>query len=121
MRARPRQLPGAWLVMGLLAAAISGAAWLRANRIVAPSAAGGRLTQPAPSWPDMRIDVNTASGPELDVLPGIGPRLAERIVADRAAHGPFATLDDLARVPGVGQRLVEGVRPFAVAEPEPES
>jgi len=107
--------------MGLLAAAICGAAWLRANRIVAPSAEGGRLAQPTPPWPDMRIDVNRASGPELDVLPGIGPLLAERIVADRAAHGPFATLDDLARVPGVGPRLVEGVRPFAVADAPPDS
>jgi competence protein ComEA len=98
--------------MALLGAAVCGAAWLRAHRVVAPSAGGGRS---AVSWPDMRLDVNRASGPELDVLPGIGPRLAERIAADRAAHGPFATLDDLTRVPGVGPRLVEGVRPFAAA------
>lgn len=94
--------------MGLLGAAICWAGWLRSSRVV-PSADGGIR------WPDMRIDVNRASGPELDVLPGIGPRLAEGIVADRAAHGPFATLDDLTRVPGVGPRLVEDVRPFAVA------
>ena len=102
--------------MGLLAAAICSAAWLRTSRIIAPSAGRGRPTQLTPSWPDMRIDVNAASAAELDVLPGIGPRLAERIAADRAAHGPFATLDDLRRVPGMGQRLVEGVRPYAVAE-----
>jgi competence protein ComEA len=99
--------------MGLLAAAIGSAAWLRASRVIANS---DRPTQLMPPWPDMRIDVNTASAAELDVLPGIGPRLAERIAADRTAHGPFATLDDLGRVPGVGTRLVDGVRPFAAAE-----
>jgi competence protein ComEA len=69
----------------------------------------------------MRVDLNTASTAELEVLPGIGPRLAERIAADRAAHGPFATVDDLTRVSGIGERLVDGIRPFAVADPGPSS
>jgi len=116
MGAETRQAPGTWLVIGLLAAAIGGAAWLRAGRVIVPTAGNGPPPQAIP-WPDMQIDLNTASPAELQVLPGIGPRLAERIAADRAAHGPFATVDDLARVSGIGEHLVDAIRPFAVADP----
>jgi competence protein ComEA len=120
MRAESRPPPGTWLVIGLLAAAIGGAAWLRAGRVIVPTAGDGPPPQAIP-WPDMRIDLNTASGPELEVLPGIGPRLAERIVDDRAAHGPFLTVAELTRVSGVGERLVEDIRPFTVADPGPDA
>jgi competence ComEA-like helix-hairpin-helix protein len=116
MRAETRQAPGTWLVIGLLATAIGWAAWLRAGRVIVPTAGDGPPPQAIP-WPDMQIDLNTASPAELEVLPGIGPRLAERITADRAAHGPFATVDELTRVSGIGERLVDGIRPFAVADP----
>lgn len=52
------------------------------------------------------INVNTATASELDALPGIGPVLADRIVADRDANGPYTSLDDLARVSGVGEAVV---------------
>ncbi|MHC4219932.1 MAG: ComEA family DNA-binding protein [Planctomycetota bacterium] len=110
MRADPRPTPGTWLVIGLLAVGIGVSAWLRVTRVTTPAAGA--------DWPDMRVDVNAAAAVELEVLPGIGPRLAERITADRAVHGPFATVDDLARVPGVGERLVDGIRPYAVAGSE---
>lgn len=48
-------------------------------------------------------DLNRATEAELTCLPGIGKVLAGRIVAERAAHGPFRELDDLARVPGLGR------------------
>ena len=56
--------------------------------------------------PDAPLDVNRASAPELARLPGIGPTLAARIVEAR----PFATLDDLARVPGLRRATLERVR-----------
>jgi len=59
------------------------------------------------------IDVNTAPAPELQMLPGIGPTLAQRIVDDRAANGPYATLDDLQRVRGIGPRTVEKLADMA--------
>lgn len=65
----------------------------------------------------MRIDLNAAGADELQLLPGIGPALAERIVADRLEHGAFATVEDLRRVRGVGERTVLNLRPFAVAGP----
>jgi competence protein ComEA len=121
MRGNVPQAPGTWLVIGLLAAAIVWAAWLRVGRVLVPAEGAGPAQQAVITWPDMRIDINTATPAELDVLPGIGPRLAERIAADRAVRGPFATLDELTRVPGIGERLVEGISPFAVADAGPKS
>ena len=46
MRAETRQLPGTWLVIGLLAAAIGWAAWLRTGRVIVPTAGGGPSPQP---------------------------------------------------------------------------
>jgi competence ComEA-like helix-hairpin-helix protein len=66
-------------------------------------------------WPDMRVDLNTAHVGELAALPGIGPRLSERIVEDRALHGPFETVDDLQRVHRVGPVLVADIREHVVA------
>jgi competence ComEA-like helix-hairpin-helix protein len=56
------------------------------------------------------VDLNVATSDDLVRLPGIGPVLAGRIVADRDANGPFASADDLARVSGIGPSTVEGLR-----------
>ncbi len=53
------------------------------------------------------VNVNRAGVAALETLPGIGPVYAERIVADRTRNGPFASLSDLARVPGIGASVVE--------------
>jgi len=63
----------------------------------------------------MRIDINEAGPAELDLLPGIGPKLAERITADRSALGRFTSVSDLQRVSGVGPVTVERIRPYVVA------
>lgn len=57
------------------------------------------------------VNVNQASVAELQVLPGVGPALAERIVAYREAMGPFETVDQLASVKGIGDRKLEKIRP----------
>ena len=53
-----------------------------------------------------RIDVDRASRDALLALPGIGPTLADRIVADRVLHGPFGCLNALQSVKGVGTALL---------------
>jgi len=58
------------------------------------------------------IPLNLATQEELERLPGIGPKLAERIVRDRALGGPYARLEDLQRVKGVGPKLIERIRPY---------
>lgn len=61
------------------------------------------------------VDVNVAGAEELALLPGIGPSIAGRIVTDRGERGPFASVDELRRVKGIGSATLERVRPFATA------
>lgn len=60
----------------------------------------------------VKIPINTAQTDELDVLPGIGPALADRIVAYRKEHGPFKTVEDIKKVKGIGNKLLEKMLPF---------
>ncbi|HET7230839.1 MAG TPA: ComEA family DNA-binding protein [Longimicrobium sp.] len=57
-----------------------------------------------------RVNVNTASARELQTLPGIGPALAQRVIAHRAAHGPFRSVDELQNVPGIGPATATRLR-----------
>jgi competence protein ComEA len=59
------------------------------------------------------VNLNRASQAELQLLPGIGPALAGRIVAERGSGGGYRDVDDLARVSGVGERTVLKLREFA--------
>lgn len=58
------------------------------------------------------LDIDRASVPEWIRLPGIGPSLAARIVADREARGPFGAPEGLLRVPGIGPKTLNKIRPF---------
>jgi competence protein ComEA len=60
--------------------------------------------------------INAASAIELEVLPGIGPQMARRIVEARLAGGRFQRLEDLARVKGIGPRTLEKLRPLVVID-----
>ena len=79
-----------------------------------PATAGrGRRTRAqAPPLRAGALDVDRASVSDWIRLPGIGPSLAARIVADRAAHGPFVAPEGLLRVPGIGPKTLEKIRPF---------
>ena len=59
-----------------------------------------------------RIDPNFASALELQLLPGVGPRVAADIVARRARSGPFHTLGELRQVRGIGERTLAKMEPF---------
>ena len=56
------------------------------------------------------ISLGTASALELQSLPGIGPALSANIIAHREENGPFATVDELANVAGIGAGIVENIR-----------
>ena len=87
---------------------------------VAPGPAGGPMTGGtatgggvggAPrSGPGAPVDLNAADAAALDALPGIGPVLAERIVAHREEVGPFGSVDDLESVSGIGPSVLTAVR-----------
>jgi len=59
-----------------------------------------------------QIDVNRADWPEWLLLPRIGETLARRIVESRHAQGPFESLDDVQRVPGIGPKTLANMRPY---------
>ena len=65
------------------------------------------LDQAAPIQLHWTVDPNVADWPSLAELPGIGPRLAERIVAFRE-HSRFHSIDDLMKVKGIGPKKVAG-------------
>lgn len=64
----------------------------------------------APSTRAQAANVNTASAQELEALPGIGPKLAEEILRDRQANGPYKRVEDLERVSGISSGLVAKLR-----------
>lgn len=64
------------------------------------------------------LDLNRATKQDFDALPGIGPKLAERIVAYRQSVGAFHSLDDLRAVKGIGKKKFELIRPLVTVTPE---
>lgn len=49
------------------------------------------------------VNINTATAADLDALPGIGPSTAQKIIDYRDANGPFATIEAIMEVPGIGE------------------
>ena len=70
------------------------------------------IERAGPQTARFQVDINKADWPELATLPGVGRKLAERIVQSRQESGPFSDLDDLRRVRGVGPRTMETLRPY---------
>jgi competence ComEA-like helix-hairpin-helix protein len=59
-----------------------------------------------------KIDINQASIEDLVPLPGIGPKMAEKIVQDRKIHGPFKTVGSLTRIKGIKEKKLARLRPY---------
>lgn len=74
----------------------------------APASPAGSATGGAegPGGAGAVIDLNTADAAALDSLPGVGPVLAERILAWRTEHGRFTSVDELGEVSGIGEKLL---------------
>jgi competence protein ComEA len=81
------------------------------------AAAGGPAAGSAPGGAPTqgKLDLNLATAAQLDALPGVGPVLAERIVAWRTQHGRFASVDQLGEVPGIGEKKLESLRDLVTA------
>lgn len=62
--------------------------------------------------PATRINVNKATVEQLQALPKIGIKVAQRIVDYRKAHKGFKTIEELRNVKGIGAKTLEGLRPY---------
>jgi competence ComEA-like helix-hairpin-helix protein len=79
-----------------------------------------RLPNPTPletrssrsETPAGRVDPNHATREELMTLPGIGPALAGRILADREQNGPYRRARDLLRISGIGPATLSRIAPY---------
>lgn len=73
------------------------------QEVALPTASGGGI-----------VYINSATVEELDALPGVGPALAERIIAYRELNGPFTALEDLDHVEGIGPALLADLQGLIV-------
>ena len=71
-----------------------------------------QLTAAQPAGQAVFIDINTADAETLQLLPDIGPALAQAIIDDREENGPFLSPDDITRVYGIGPATAESIAPY---------
>ena len=86
---------------------ISGAVWLVRD-------AKPLFTNSAPAKGSLVVNINTATLEQLETLPGIGPARARLIIE----HRTYSSVDDLKRVNGISDGLVEDLRPFVLVNGE---
>lgn len=75
------------------------------QQVVVPRRAGGGST----GGTSAQLSLSSATSEQLQTLDGIGPGLAQKIIDYRAQHG-FRSVDDLAEVPGIGEKRLEALR-----------
>ncbi len=62
------------------------------------------------------ININTASTEEIAAIPGLGEKKSQAIIKFREKNGPFAKIEDLKRVDGIGDKLFEKIMPYVVVK-----
>lgn len=119
-RPRPASPPSGWLLLKrldqlavgslvLVSLAAVGVYWVVQGGMQGQLIEIERATPQAVAF---EVDINAADWPELTALPNVGETLAKRIVESRRQQGPFADLEDLQRVPGIGPKTLEQIRPY---------
>jgi len=115
------RIPAALLLLAIVAACFAASHGTDrrtpASRVLAVSL---DAPQPAPTHapaPTTTLDINTATAQQLQLLPRIGPALAQRIVSDRERHGRYRSINQLDRVVGIGPKTIERLRPYIRIEP----
>ncbi|UFU01762.1 helix-hairpin-helix domain-containing protein [Ruania suaedae] len=80
------------------------------QQVYVPQQGEAARPEPGTTPASSTIDVNTADAATLEQLPGIGPALAAEIIGWREQNGPFATVEDLLQVSGIGPATLERLR-----------
>jgi competence protein ComEA len=91
---------------------------------VSPSSVPSSVDQPSTAPVLKRshhglLDLNRATVEDLDALPGVGPKLVERIMEYRQSVGVFHTLEELQAVKGIGKKTFERIRPLVTVTSDP--
>ncbi len=83
------------------------------NEISARSITDSEVSSVIPIfYAEERININTASGEQLQTLPGIGPVLAERILEYRSSVGQFYDVGELREIKGIGEQILRDLLPY---------
>lgn len=93
----------------------SGATTVRLSELQARGHAAPQTTQSQIDLPE-KINLNTASAAQLQVLPGIGATYAERIIAYREANGGFSSIEELMEVKGIGEKRFAALKDYVTVE-----
>jgi competence protein ComEA len=72
--------------------------------LLAPAMVYAQATAPGAEKGGSIVNLNTASAADLENLPGIGAKMAERILEYRQKNGPFKKIEDLMNVKGIGEK-----------------
>lgn len=104
---------GADLTALNLAAPLTDGTQIVVTKVGSTTGAATGSSGTAPSGGGTLININSAGETELEDLPGVGPVTAAAIIDYRTQNGPFATVDDLIDVTGIGPSTLEQIRPFA--------
>jgi competence protein ComEA len=97
-----------FMVLAIVAIAAIPAAAQQASATSSSKPAAAKAAA-APAAP---VNLNTATQPQLEALPGIGPKVAERIVEYRQKNGSFKKIEDLMNVKGIGEKSFLKLKPL---------
>ncbi|HEX3318752.1 MAG TPA: ComEA family DNA-binding protein [Solirubrobacteraceae bacterium] len=75
-----------------------------------PQSASGSDPSTAGAVPSRPVNLNTATAEQLDSLDGVGPVMAQKIIAYRQQHGGFGSVNELDRIPGIGEKRMATLR-----------
>lgn len=97
--------------LGMLALA----AWISVGCWIAIKSCWPSDREPMPA--DFVIEINQATAAELNLLPGIGPKSVDAILAYRHANGGFTSIEELTRIPGIKEGKLRNLRPYITVDP----
>lgn len=116
-----RREPGFLAAAAAAAALFAVLAWQDAAPLRPPEGEAAAVRAESSLLEAAQVDLNTAGLDALCTLPGVGEKRAQAILADRAANGPYAQVEDVTRVSGITQNTIrDWARLAYVSGPGPE-